>query len=157
SQHIGDLESEPAYSAFRRVISDFEKLYEVSPEVIAADAHPDYLSTKFAQEKVAHSANVELTDNVRPASNQSARYLSVQHHLAHVLACMAENELEAPVLGVSWDGTGYGLDGTIWGGEFFLVKQRTWERVGHLRRFPLPGGEKAIKEPRRAAIGLLFA
>jgi len=79
----------------------------------------------------------------------------VQHHLAHVFACMAENEVEAPVLGVSWDGTGYGLDGTVWGGEFFVITPGDWQRVGHLRCFRLPGAERAVREPRRSALGLM--
>ncbi len=137
SQHIGDLESAPALAAFKRVIQDLERLYDITPEVIAADAHPDYLSTQHAQE-----------------SGQAV--VSVQHHHAHVLACMAENELSAPVLGVAWDGTGCGLDGSIWGGEFFRVTQDSIERVGHVRSFPLPGGDKAVNEPRRAALGLLY-
>ncbi len=145
SQHIGDLETEPAYAAFRRVIADFEKLYESEPRVLAADAHPDYLSTKYALDRVSGAV---------PAG--SLGLVSVQHHVAHVLSCMAENEVSPPALGVSWDGTGYGLDGTVWGGEFFVVTETAWERVAHLRCFPLPGGERAVKEPRRTALGLLF-
>jgi hydrogenase maturation protein HypF len=155
SQHIGDLETDQAYTAFRRVIADFEKLYDTQPDVIAADAHPDYLSTKFAQELAAGSK--QGLEAPSSAMKADVHYVSVQHHVAHVLACMTENELQPPVLGVSWDGTGYGLDETIWGGEFFLVKPESWERVAHLRQFPLPGGDKAVKEPRRTAIGLLFA
>ena len=136
SQHIGDLETTEAFNAFRRVAADLPRLYERRPEVIAADAHPDYLSTRFAQ------------DTGRPV-------VSVQHHYAHVLACMAENELEGPVLGVSWDGTGFGLDGTIWGGEFLRPKTGGFERVARLRPFRLPGGDAAVKEPRRSALGLL--
>jgi hydrogenase maturation protein HypF len=138
SQHIGDLETEPANNAFRRVIAYFEKLYDAKPEIVAADLHPDYLSTKFASE------------------SGIAKHIGVQHHVAHVLSCMAENEIAPPALGVSWDGTGYGTDGTIWGGEFFLVTKNACERVAHLRPFRLPGGDKAVKEPRRAAIGLLY-
>jgi hydrogenase maturation protein HypF len=82
--------------------------------------------------------------------------MGVQHHLAHVLACMAENELEGPVLGVSWDGTGYGIDGTIWGGEFLWATPSSFGRVAHLRQFRLAGGESAVKEPRRSALGLLY-
>jgi hydrogenase maturation protein HypF len=137
SQHIGDLETEPAYTAFRRVIADFEKLYVVKPAVIAADLHPDYLSTQFARES-------------------GRRVIGVQHHVAHVLACLAENEVAPPVLGVSWDGTGYGPDGTIWGGEFFLVTDERVQRVAHLRPFRLPGGHKAVKQPHRVALGLLY-
>jgi hydrogenase maturation protein HypF len=137
SQHIGDLETEPANNAFRRVIADFEKLYDAKPEIVAADLHPDYLSTRFANES---GKNV----------------VGVQHHVAHVLSCMAENEIAPPALGVSWDGTGYGSDGTIWGGEFFRIADSYVERIAHLRPFRLPGGDKAVREPRRPAIGLLY-
>ena len=142
SQHIGDLETEPADKAFRRVIADFEKLFETKPEIVAADLHPDYLSTKFAQGLVAQTGNL--------------RYVGVQHHVAHVLSCIAENEIKLPALGVAWDGTGYGTDGTVWGGEFFVVSNETVERVASLRPFRLPGSDAAVKEPRRAALGLLF-
>jgi len=151
SQHIGDLETEQAHSAFRRVIADFEKLYDAKPQIIAADLHPDYLSTKFANELVALAS--------RPVGKTQTgglcHVVGVQHHIAHVLSCMAENEMAPPALGVSWDGTGYGLDGTVWGGEFFLVTDESIERIAHLRPFRLPGGDKAVKEPRRTALGLL--
>jgi len=138
SQHIGDLDTEAARHAFHRVVADFEQLFEARPATVAMDLHPDYLSTKFAGEM----KNVRLT--------------GVQHHLAHVLSCMAENEIGPPALGVAWDGTGLGLDGTIWGGEFFVVTQDSSERVAHLRPFRLPGGDQAMREPRRAALGLLY-
>jgi hydrogenase maturation protein HypF len=141
SQHIGDLENVLTFEAFLRVGADLQRLFETKPAIVGADAHPDYLSTKFAAELLAE----------RPL----LRGVSVQHHSAHVLACMAENELEPPVLGVAWDGTGYGLDGTIWGGEFLLVTETSIARRAHLRQFPLPGGEKAIREPRLIAMGLL--
>jgi hydrogenase maturation protein HypF len=144
SQHIGDLETDQAFEAFRRVIADFETLYDSRPNIIVADAHPDYLSTQFARTLVTQPSAL------------NPQLFPVQHHVAHVLACMAENELEPPVLGVSWDGTGYGSDGTIWGGEFFLVTGTACERVAHLRQFRLPGGDKAVKEPRRTALGLLY-
>lgn len=137
SQHIGDLETPESLRAFERVTADLQQLYATQPEVIVADAHPDYLSTKFARRS---GLPVE----------------AVQHHVAHVLACLAENELTPPALGISWDGTGYGLDGTIWGGEFLLVDEAGVHRVAHLRPFRLPGGEKAVKEPRRVALGLLY-
>jgi hydrogenase maturation protein HypF len=138
SQHIGDLENAVALEAFERVICDLSRLYGMKAGKVAADAHPDYLSTRYAKR------------SGRPV-------VCVQHHYAHVLACMAENDLAAPVLGVAWDGTGFGTDETIWGGEFLRVTPEAVERVGHLRLFRLPGGDQAAREPRRAALGLLFA
>jgi hydrogenase maturation protein HypF len=137
SQHIGDLETTMALAAFHRTVADLPRLYEAQPELVACDLHPDYISTKYA-------ASAYLTVE------------RVQHHWAHVLACMAENELEPPVLGVSWDGTGYGTDGTIWGGEFLVPVQDSFQRVAHLRQFRLPGGEMAVKEPRRTAVAVLY-
>jgi hydrogenase maturation protein HypF len=142
SQHIGDLETLEAYEAFLGVIRDLERLYEAEPRTIACDGHPGYLSTQFAAGLAAGKAG--------------RRGVFVQHHIAHVLACAAENELAPPLLGVSWDGTGHGLDGTVWGGEFFLVSETACRRVAHLRQFRLAGGEQAVKEPRRAALGMLY-
>lgn len=160
SQHIGDLETEPAHNAFRRVIADFEKLYDAKPEVVAADLHPDYLSTKFAKEiGVPPSGGASFKPAKAGTLNTQAgslRHVGVQHHIAHVLSCMADNELEPPVLGVSWDGTGYAPNGVIWGGEFFLVADKSADRVASLRPFRLPGGDKAVREPRRPGIGLLY-
>ncbi|MFN8007776.1 MAG: carbamoyltransferase HypF [Terriglobia bacterium] len=137
SQHIGDLENKEAVNAFRQVIGSFQKLYAADPEVIVADSHPDYVSTQFAR-------------------STGKKVISVQHHHAHVWSCLAENGLQGPVLGVSWDGTGYGLDGTVWGGEFLLTDHRGFQRVATFRKFRLPGGERAIREPRRTALGILF-
>jgi hydrogenase maturation protein HypF len=137
SQHIGDLETTMALAAFHQTVADLPRLYEAQPELVACDLHPDYISTKYA-------ASTHLTVE------------RVQHHWAHVLACMAENELEAPVLGVSWDGTGYGTDGTIWGGEFLVPVQDSFQRVAHFRQFRLPGGDMAVKEPRRTAVAVLY-
>lgn len=137
SQHIGDLETAEALAAFERVIADFLRLYEATPVAIAHDLHPDYLSTRWAQQS-------------------SAQLIPVQHHHAHLAACLAENGAAGPALGVTWDGTGYGLDGTVWGGEFLLGDARAFSRVAHLRPFRLPGGEAAIKEPRRVALALLW-
>lgn len=138
SQHIGDLETVEAWQAFQRVAADLQRLHGAQATVVAADLHPDYLSTRFAR--------------------QSGRaQVGVQHHYAHVLACMAENELDPPVLGVAWDGTGWGLDGSVWGGEFLRVTADGFERVAHLRTFRLPGGEQAVREPRRSAVGALYA
>ena len=157
SQHIGDLETEQAHAAFRRVIADFEKLYEVKLQIIAADLHPDYLSTKFALEHRSPTRRESENAGGQHAVPEAGAPIvtQVQHHIAHVLSCMAENEIAPPVLGVSWDGTGYGLDGTVWGGEFFLVDDKNVERIAHLRPFRLPGGDKAVKEPRRSALGLV--
>jgi hydrogenase maturation protein HypF len=157
SQHIGDLETEEANRAFRRVAGDLPKLYDVRPEIVAADLHPDYLSTRFAiemccQRPAGSSKNADGSAGKMPA----ARLIGVQHHVAHVLSCLAENEVSLPALGVAWDGTGYGTDGMIWGGEFFLVRDDSVERVASLRSFRLPGGDAAVREPRRAALGLLF-
>jgi hydrogenase maturation protein HypF len=137
SQHIGDLETSEAFSAFRRTTEDLPRLYEAKAETIACDMHPDYLSTK-------HAARLR------------APLHQVQHHFAHVLACMADNELEDTVLGVTWDGTGYGTDGTVWGGEFLLTEEESFQRVAHFRQFRLPGGDAAVKEPRRTALGVLY-
>jgi hydrogenase maturation protein HypF len=137
SQHIGDLDNESAREAFRRVIDDLGRLWDLEPRTVVCDEHPDYVSTRYATES-------------------GSRVLRCQHHYAHVLACMAENEVAAPALGVSWDGTGLGTDGTIWGGEFLLADGGSFERVAHLRTFRLPGGESAIKQPWRTAIGLLY-
>ncbi|MCL4506094.1 MAG: carbamoyltransferase HypF [Chloroflexi bacterium] len=149
SQHIGDLETPQAYDAFRRVIADLGRLYEFQPGALACDLHPDYVSTHYARELTARS-------------NPPLPVIAVQHHFAHIVSCMAENELigsPGRALGVSWDGAGYGLDGTIWGGEFLLVNTdsaRDFTRAAHLRTFRLPGGDRAIKEPRRTAFGLLY-
>jgi hydrogenase maturation protein HypF len=141
SQHIGDLETVLAVEAFQRAIASFQTLYDLQPTAIASDVHPDYHSTQFAHQ-LADQLNVPV--------------IPVQHHYAHVLSCMAEHQLEGFALGIAWDGTGYGLDGTIWGGEFLRVTDTSFQRAAHLRPFCLPGGEKAMKEPRRSAIGLLY-
>jgi hydrogenase maturation protein HypF len=137
SQHIGDLETVPAYSAFEQVLADFADLYELHPTVLACDQHPDYFSTQYARKQ----RDVEV--------------MAVQHHYAHALSCMAENRIAAPVLGISWDGSGYGPDSTVWGGEFLRITPDGFERFAHLRTFRLPGGEKAVKEPRRVALSIL--
>jgi hydrogenase maturation protein HypF len=141
SQHIGDLETHEAQLAFERVVEDFLRLYDVSPHAVARDMHPDYVSTQWALQAVRRYG---FTD------------VPVQHHHAHLAACMAENGVTAPTLGVVWDGAGYGTDGTIWGGEFLLGDACSYERVAHLLPFHLPGGDAASREPRRAAAGLLY-
>ncbi len=137
SQHIGDLETPQAMDAFERVIADFLRLYEAEPVVIAHDLHPDYLSTQWA-------------------SAHGGRLSAVQHHHAHLAACLAEHQVEGLALGVTWDGAGYGTDGTIWGGEFLLGNAAGFTRVASLRPFRLPGGEAAIHEPARVALALLW-
>jgi hydrogenase maturation protein HypF len=137
SQHIGDLENREASEAFQKGIESFRSLYRFDPEKIAADMHPDYFSSKFAR-----------------ACGVPAVY--VQHHYAHVAACMAENQLEGTVLGIAWDGTGFGPDGTVWGGEFLLTNRTAFDRVASFRQFGLPGGETAVREPRRTALGILY-
>jgi hydrogenase maturation protein HypF len=136
SQHIGDLETTAALSVFHKTAADLTRLYGAKPDLVACDLHPDYLSSSYAGQ-------------IRAPLER------VQHHWAHVLACMAENEVEAPALGVSWDGTGYGTDGTIWGGEFLLANDDSFQRVASLRTFRLPGGDTAVKEPRRVALSVL--
>lgn len=137
SQHIGDLNTARAHETFRDVIRSYGRLYQCTAERIACDLHPDYLSTQYAAE-------------------QRLPLVRVQHHHAHVAACMAEHGLEGPVLGVAWDGSGYGPDGTIWGGEFLVVEGTGFQRAASFHSFRLPGGAQAVREPRRAAMGLLF-
>jgi hydrogenase maturation protein HypF len=141
SQHIGDLETNEAHSVFRAVAADLPRLYDAKPGIIACDLHPDYLATQYAEQLAARTG---------------ATLQPIQHHWAHVLSCMAENEVEFPALGVAWDGTGYGTDGTIWGGEFLLAGEKSFERVAHFLPFRLPGGEGAVRQPRRSALGVLY-
>jgi hydrogenase maturation protein HypF len=139
SPHIGDLGNAISTATFERTVDLLGRLYGGRFARVACDAHPDYASTRFAEKL-------------------GVPVVRVQHHLAHILACLLDNEGHSDrVLGVAWDGTGYGSDGTIWGGEFILVdrKARTARRVAHLRLFPLPGGEAAVREPRRVAFSLL--
>jgi len=137
SQHLGDLDNEETFASFQRAIDDLRRFYEFSPNLVAHDAHPDYLSTRYALRLGLPS-------------------LAVQHHYAHVLSCLADAGADPPALGVAWDGTGYGTDGTIWGGEFLRVDGSGFERVAHVRSFPLVGGDAAVREPRRSAAGLLY-
>ncbi len=139
SPHIGDLGNPSSLAAFRRTVALLAQLHGARFARVACDAHPDYASTRFAE-----SLGLPI--------------VRVQHHLAHILACLLEHGGgPGRVLGVAWDGTGYGPDGAIWGGEFIVVDRAAGaaRRVGHLRPFRLPGGEAAIREPRRSALGLL--
>ena len=139
SQHIGDLDTAESHAAFVRTAESLAALYGVRPSAAACDLHPDYHSTHYAR-----SLGLPVA--------------AVQHHHAHLLACLAENDLRGPALGVVWDGTGYGTDGTIWGGEFLIAELSSadFRRAGHLRPFRLPGGDAAAREPRRAALAVLF-
>jgi hydrogenase maturation protein HypF len=139
SHHIGDLENYETLRSFTEGIEHFERLFAVAPEVVVHDLHPEYLSTKYALER----EGVEL--------------VGVQHHHAHLAACLAEHGLSELAVGAIYDGTGYGLDGTVWGGELLVGDVASFERVGSLRPVPLPGGERAIREPWRMALSWLRA
>lgn len=139
--HVGDLDNVAAVAVFERAVQDLRGFFQVTPAAIACDLHPDYASTRHA-ERLAAEWRVPL--------------IRVQHHHAHAAACMAEHRLAGPALALSWDGTGYGPDGTVWGGECLICEGGAFTRFSHLRPFPLPGGDRAVREPRRAALGLLF-
>jgi hydrogenase maturation protein HypF len=142
SQHIGDLENYEAMEFYKETLKNLKNSFRVEPTVIAHDLHPDYWTTKFAKELKTH--------------NSALITIPTQHHHAHIVSCMAENHINENVIGVAWDGTGYGTDGAIWGGEFLIADYKGFERVGHFRYVPLPGGDKAIKEPYRIALSHLY-
>jgi hydrogenase maturation protein HypF len=142
SQHIGDMENLETLEHYTNTIELYKKLFRIKPEIIACDLHPEYLPTKYAQ-KVAAQSNIKLAQ--------------IQHHHAHIASCLADNGLAGPVIGVALDGTGYGTDGQIWGGEFLVADYKDFQRVAHLEYLPLPGGALAIKKPYRTAIGYLLA
>lgn len=137
SQHIGDLENTEAEKYFRNTISDFKQMYKVNPAYLVHDLHPDYTSTKYC-------------------SAQNLKAIPVQHHLAHIAGCYEENHLEGKCFAVCWDGTGYGFDKTIWGGEFFTYSEEEFSRVAHFKKFRIPGGDAAIKDTRRSLTGILY-
>ncbi len=137
SQHIGDLQTKQSLKAFNETVKSLKNLYESSPGKIVCDLHPDYLSTKYAED-------------------QGLPLIRMQHHHAHIVSCMAENRLECSVLGIAWDGAGYGSDGSIWGGEFLKADLTKFQRAGHFEEFLLPGGDRASVEPRRVAASILF-
>jgi hydrogenase maturation protein HypF len=140
SQHLGDLGSSEARALLERTVHDLTSFLGATPDVVACDLHPDYASTVYAEEL---------------ARGLGARLERVQHHHAHVAACLAEHGVSGAVLGFAWDGAGLGLDGDLWGGETLLVEGARARRVAHLRPFRLPGGERAAREPRRSALGIL--
>lgn len=137
SQHIGDLENVEAYRFFGEAVEHLQRVLEIQPEVIACDLHPDYFSTKWARQQ------------------RETHVVGVQHHHAHVASCMAEHHLEGRVIGFALDGTGYGSDGHIWGGEVLLADYQDFERAAHFEYVPLPGGAAAIHEPWRMAVSYL--
>ncbi|MCE5204008.1 MAG: carbamoyltransferase HypF [Coriobacteriales bacterium] len=138
SQHIGDMENAETFAAFERLIDDYSRLFRVHPELVAYDLHPEYLSSKYATQLGLPS-------------------VGVQHHHAHVVSVAAEHDERGPFIGVAFDGTGYGPDGTIWGGEVLLATWDGFERIAHLSCLPLPGGAAAIRRPARMALGALAA
>jgi hydrogenase maturation protein HypF len=141
SHHLGDLDHYEAFRAFVRDVDLYQQLFAVEPELLAHDLHPDYATTRYATERAAHAG---------------LRLLAVQHHHAHMASCMAEHGLDGPVLGVSFDGTGYGSDGAVWGGEFLVGDYRSFRRAAHLRYVGMPGGDQAIREPWRMAAAQLL-
>lgn len=142
SQHIGDMENYETYESYRSAIEHFRRLFRVEPRAVAYDLHPNYLATRYA---------LEL------AEAEGLREVGVQHHHAHVVSCMAENGVSDKVIGVAFDGTGYGTDGHIWGGEFILADYRRFRRLAHFKYVPLPGGEAAIRRPYRMAVSHLLS
>jgi hydrogenase maturation protein HypF len=144
SQHIGDMENYETLKSFKQGVEHYEQLFRVKPAAIVHDLHPNYLATRYALQR-AERDNLPL--------------YGVQHHHAHIAACMAENNLDGshPVIGVAFDGTGYGDDGAIWGGEFLIADYKDYQRAIHLEYFPLPGGDAVIKHPARTALALLWS
>lgn len=142
SQHLGDLKNYQTLTSFEDSISHFENLFRIRPSLLIHDLHPDYLSTRYALER---------------ADKENLPTLAVQHHHAHIMACLADNSDPGaePVIGMAFDGVGYGDDGAIWGGEILLADYLSYQRIGHLEYFPLPGGDLAIREPWRTGLALL--
>jgi len=141
SQYIGDLKNRPTWDFFLESIERFKKLFRFRPELIACDLHPDFLSSRYA-ENLSEELGIPL--------------LRIQHHHAHIVSCMAENGLDREVIGISFDGTGLGYDGNIWGSEFLIADLRSFRRVSHFDYVPLPGGDRVIDEPWRIAFAYLY-
>ncbi|MCX6005112.1 MAG: carbamoyltransferase HypF, partial [Chloroflexi bacterium] len=142
SQHIGDMENLETMEHYERTVDLYKKLFRIEPQIIAYDMHPEYLPTKYALEQ---------------AEENGIQAVAVQHHHAHIVSCMADNGIDTPVIGVAFDGTGYGADGKIWGGEFLVADYKGFKRVGQLEYLPLPGGSLAIRRPYRIALGYILA
>jgi hydrogenase maturation protein HypF len=143
SQHIGDMERLETLEHFESTLKLYERLFRIRPEIVACDMHPEYLSTKYARSLAETQSDLAL--------------VPVQHHHAHVVSCMVENGVEDPVIGVALDGTGFGTDGCVWGGEFLVADYLGFQRMGHLEYAPMPGGAAAIERPYRMALGYLLA
>lgn len=143
SQHIGDLKTAETFAVFKKTIEHMKRIFEITPEIIAHDLHPDYLSTRYA---------MDLREN----DHGKLQFVGVQHHHAHIVSCMAECGIEGPVIGLSLDGTGYGEDGRIWGGEILATDEVSYRRAGHFEYVPMPGGDAVIKEPWRMALSYLY-
>jgi hydrogenase maturation protein HypF len=137
SPYIGDLDNIASHELFEKMIESFARFYDFTPDLIVGDLHPNYASTQWAKK-------------------QNIPFMQVQHHYAHILSTMCEHKLSEPVLGIAWDGTGYGDDGTIWGGEFLLCDQERYERVVSFEPFLLLGGDASIKEIKRILASLLW-
>lgn len=140
SQHVGDLENLTGLEFFRESLAHLMRTFEVEPRAVVHDMHPGYLSTSWAREW---------------AAEHDLPLIPVQHHHAHIAACMAEHRLDSPVIGLSLDGTGYGTDGKIWGGEVLICRVESFERFGHLEYVPMPGSDAAVREPWRMAFAHL--
>lgn len=143
SHHIGDLENYETLRSYEQGITNFQRMFRVSPQYIAYDLHPNYLATRYAIDR---------------ANRDGLPSLGIQHHHAHIASCMAEHGLpnDAPVIGVAFDGSGYGEDGEIWGGEFMLASYTSYQRIAHFSYMPLPGGDAAIRKPARTALAYLW-
>ena len=142
SQHIGDVENAETYDAWLEAKSRYEKLFQEAPKRLACDVHPEYLTSKWAREQ---------------AESTGAPLFEVQHHHAHIASVLGENGLFGPVCGIAFDGTGYGVDGRIWGGEVMIANQQAFERFANFAYVPMPGGAAAVRDPRRMAYGVLYA
>jgi len=140
SQHIGDLKNMETLENYQQQISHFQRLFDISPRAVACDMHPDFLSTEYAKGR---------------AAREGLELLQVQHHHAHMAACMADNGLEGPVIGLIWDGTGYGTDSSIWGGECLVGDYKGFERFGSIRPITMPGGDRAVKDTGRLAFSVM--
>ncbi len=149
SRHLGDMETLDAQAGFERTIRNALDRHAAVPEAIVHDLHPDYPSSRWAR-----AVGCELRDLWPELAD--AQLIGVQHHHAHLASCLAEGSVRGPALGVTWDGAGYGTDGSVWGGEMLHGDATSFRRVARLRPFRLPGGEAAVKQPRRSALALLW-